>query len=331
MNEAPPLPDEFPAPPIAYRDRRTGLILFGIAQIVLGVLSLLMVALVVIGQVMLSHSTGTPMAVRWIIPSILTYVLLAIALIWIGIGSIQCRRWARSLLLVFSWFWLGMGVLMVPMMAWLLPRILAKAPTGGQPMPKEAMLLIVAVEIVMVGVFFILLPGAFVLFYRSPHVKATCEARDPRPRWTDACPLPVLAVPSLLCPGAGTMVLLALTGFAVFPFFGTFLTGFPGGILMIGAATLFFWAARGCYRLQPRAWWTLLILILVFAVSGLLTFAQADLIELYEKMGYPQAQIDLMRQYNWMDGQTMMWISMLWILPILGYLLWIKRYFPKAS
>ena len=43
-------------------------------------------------------------------------------------------------------------------------------------------------------VFFILVPAVWTFFYNSRHVKATGEAPDPVTRWTDACPLPVLAI-----------------------------------------------------------------------------------------------------------------------------------------
>jgi hypothetical protein len=118
---------------------------------------------------------------------------------------------------------------------------------------------------------------------------------------------------------------------AIFPFFGTFLTGLPAAGLTLATCVLFFWIGLGCYRLQPWAWWALAIAVCVFGLSGVLTFSQADMIELYEKMGYPQAQINLLRQYNWMDGPTMMSISLLWLFPVYGYLFWIKRYFPKIG
>ena len=66
---------------------------------------------------------------------------------------------------------------------------------AGQPqLPPVAKLMIVLIPFLMMGFVFVLLPIAWVLFYRSRHVQATCEARDPVARWTDACPLPVLAL-----------------------------------------------------------------------------------------------------------------------------------------
>ena len=329
MHEAPPLPGDPPAPPFVYRDRRTGLVLFGVLEILIGVLCLLLAGFMVLGQIMMSHTTGTPLSLRLVLPSVLSYIIFAVGFVWLGIGSTQCRRWARALVLIVAWLWLAMGVLMVPMMAYLMPRILANPGPGGQSLPREAVVMIVVFQILFIGIFFILLPGTLLLFYRSPHVKSTCEARDPTPSWTDACPLPVLAVACLLCLGSAMMASFAATGFAIFPFFGTFISGVPAIILMLGLAGPFFWIGRSWYRLNVAGWWALVIAMLTLSVSSVLTFARADMIEMYEKLGYPQAQIDLIRQHGWMDSRFMMWASLIWIVPMFAYLLWAKRYFAK--
>ena len=331
MNEVPPIHDVPPNLPPSYRDRRIGLILFGVLEIVLGVLCLLMAGGMVIGQLMLARSAGTPASLQTIIPGMLFYPGVAVALVWLGIGSIQCRRWARALMLIQAWMWLCTGLLMVPMMAWLMPKILASAPEGGQALPPGAMVVVVVIQIVFMGVFFILLPGGLVLFYRSPHVKGTCEARDRVRRWTDACPVPVLAVVCMMWWGAIVTLGLPLTGFGMLPFFGMLLTGIPGALAMIGMACVLFWIGRSWYRLNVVGWWALVTVMMVFAVSNVLTFVRVDIIEVYQKLGYPQAQIDLIQKHGWMTSGFMMWSSLFWVLPVLGYLLWAKRFFRATS
>jgi hypothetical protein len=331
MNEVPPIHDAPPILPPSYRDRRTGLILFGTLEILLGVLCLLMAGFMVLGQLMLARTTGAPANMHMLIPGMLFYAGLAVAFVWLGIGSIQCRRWARALVLIFAWVWLCTGLLMVPMMAWLMPRIMASASAGGQAMPPGAMAVIVVVQIAFMSVFFILIPGALVLFYRSRHVKETCEARDPVRRWSDACPLPVLAVACLMWWGALLMFGMPLTGLAMLPFFGLLLTGLPGALGMIGMACVLFWIGWSCYRLKVIGWWALVTVMMVFAISNVLTFVQVDMIEVYKRLGYPQAQIDLIQQQGWMTSGFMMWCSLFWILPMLGYLLWVKRFFRVTT
>ena len=55
-------------------------------------------------------------------------------------------------------------------------------------MPPGTLALIKFFAIATTFVIYIVIPGVAVLFYRSPHVKHTCEVRDPVERWTDRCP-----------------------------------------------------------------------------------------------------------------------------------------------
>ena len=118
------------------------------------------------------------------------------ALIWLGIGSIKARRWARALLLIFSWSWLIMGIFMTAIMPFVMAKVFANLPpdakTGQPAMPPAAITAMVIGMTLFFVVFFVLVPAVWTFFYNSRHVKATCEARDPVTRWTDACPLPVL-------------------------------------------------------------------------------------------------------------------------------------------
>jgi hypothetical protein len=146
-------------------------------------------------------------------------------------------------------------------------------------------------------------------------------------RWTDACPVPVLAVVCLMWCGTILMLGLPLTGLAMLPFFGMLLTGIPGALAMIRMACVLFWIGRNWYRLNVAGWWALVTMTMVFGISNVLTFARVDIIEVYKKLGYPQAQIDLIQQRGWMTSGFMMWCSLLWVLPMLGYLLWVRRFF----
>src|SRR5262245_62039640 len=99
MNEVPPIHDVPPILPPSYRDRSTGLILFGILEILVGVLCLLMAGVMVLGQMTLARSPGAPANMQMLMPGMLFYAWIAVAMVWLGIGSIQCRRWARALVL----------------------------------------------------------------------------------------------------------------------------------------------------------------------------------------------------------------------------------------
>jgi len=100
-------------------------------------------------------------------------------------------------------------------------------------------------------------------------------------------------------------------------------------MLVLGAA--FFWIGRSWYRQRVAGWWVLLCVIIAFAISSAITFSRVDIIEVYQKLGYPQAQINLIQQQGWFTSGFMMWSALIWVFPMIGYLLWAKRFFRAAS
>ena len=80
-----------------YKDRSAGLIVFGILTILLGCLAGLFVPLMLVGQAASARATSAPAPLSAILPAVLLYGILAVALVWLGIGSIMARRWARAL------------------------------------------------------------------------------------------------------------------------------------------------------------------------------------------------------------------------------------------
>ncbi len=105
-------------------------------------------------------------------------------------------------------------------------------------------------------------PGILVRFYRSPHVKATFEAKDPSLPWTDRVPAPVLALTLLF--GFGAVSGLLGVAYRAFPVFGRILTGIPATLLSsLAVGALCALLAWGTYHRRPAAWWGLGFLIWV--------------------------------------------------------------------
>jgi hypothetical protein len=336
MNEQNPvIPPIEPAPLPAFKDRSTGLMVFGILTLLLGCLVGLFVPLMFFGQMMAAKAPNAPPAnTAVILPAVAMYGCLAVALIWLGIGSIKARRWARALLLIFSWSWLVMGVFMTAVMPFFMAKVFANLPpdakTGQPAMPPAALTGMIVFMVLFFGVFFVVVPAVWTFFYSSRHVKATCETRDPVTRWTDACPLPVLGFCLWLLFGVPWMLLMPIIGHGVMPFFGMFLTGLPGSLFCLAIAAIWGYAAWLLYHLDVRGWWLILIALVVVMVSGVVTYAHHDIIEMYQLMGYPQAQIDQIQKMGLLTGNHMTWIMSLTMLPFLGYLVFIKKYLRKA-
>ena len=317
--------DDSPAVPplMEFKDRHTGLIVFGILEILLGCLCALLVPLMIWGQVMSAQATGGAPNFRMAIPGALVYALLAVAFVWLGIGSMRFRRWARALLLILSWSWLGTGVIAMGFLLVLSPKMMVSLP----PSAKTVALVVAAVIWTLI---FIIVPGVLVVFYQSKHVKATCEARDPVARWTDECPLPVLAVAVWLGFSAAAMLAMPIASNAVLPFFGVLLSGLSGTAACLLLSALWAYLAWAWCRLKPAAWWITLAILLAFSLSSILTFARVDVMEMYRLMGYPPEQMALMEQYSFLTGQTMVWWSAGFMLLMIGYVIWVKRFFRRA-
>ncbi|MGD0015914.1 MAG: hypothetical protein ABSC38_00095 [Verrucomicrobiia bacterium] len=315
-----------------FKDRRGGLICFGIIMIVIGCVCALFVPLMFLGQMMSTKATGGAPNYSMMAPAALIYALLAVAFVWLGIGSIMARRWARALLLILAWIWLVTGIFMIGFMAFFLPSVFANQPSGGHQLPETTLVVVMIVALGFISVIFLVLPGMLVLFYRSPHVKATCEARDPVVRWTDACPLPVLALSLLLGFSAVSMLPMLVVYHSVMPFFGRLLTGAPGTLLILVMIALWGYCAWAAYRLKSAGWWIILIGVGVMMASSLITFARVDPIEMYRLMGYPEQQIAQIEQYSFFKGGNLFLLMLICPLPLFGYLLWVKKYFrPPAT
>jgi hypothetical protein len=316
-----------------FKDRKVGLVIFGILTTLMGGLCILLALLMMFVSLRapLSANAGAPQSAQGMIPGMILYSGMAAVLIWLGIGSMMERRWARALLLIVSWSWLVMGVLSVGMMAIMFPHLMeamnSAAPAGQPEMPAAAKSLILVIPIIIIGVVFVILPIAWVIFYQSKHVKATCEAHDPVTRWTDRCPLPVIAVCLWLAFSAPTMLLMAVSFRGVIPFFGMFVVGPLGSAIYVLLGLLWGYSAWALYKLDRRGWWIVFGSMSLFCVSASITYSLHNVRELYVLMGTPEAQIAQIQKFGFFEGQTAAWMTLIGAAPFLGYLLYVRKFF----
>lgn len=311
-----------------FKDRKTGLVVFGILEIIMGAFCALMVPFMLIGMAAsaaLNKGPSPSMSAGTLIPSILFYILLAVWFIWMGIGSIKARRWARALLLVVSWFWLVSGLIGLIFVLVLLPDMYDQLGKSGQ-MPPQVVAVVKYMMIGFMTVFYVIIPGVLVLFYGSRHVKATCELRDPQVRWTDKCPVPVLAVSLMAGFWAACMPLMGFYGWAI-PFFGYILGGMAGALVAFVSILLLAYVAWGAYRLNIKAWWCAMLLLIIWGVSTGITFSRVSLMEYYEKMNFPPQQLEIIKQFAFTQTSGIVLFCGLWVAVALAYLLYTRRYF----
>jgi hypothetical protein len=308
-------------------------------QIILGLLAALMVPLVALGAFVSRLAPGGTMRPGQFLSGVVTYAFIAAALLALGIGSVQMKRWARALTLVTSWYWLIMGALVTALLTAVLPVTMRGAlaqmkPGGGySPSPEMSagiMAVFLTLIIVFIAFFLVLVPIAFVIFYSRKDVAETCGRRDPVERWTDQTPLPVLGASVVFFTGALYQLLSGMT-MPMFPFFGRYLIGVAASLCLVVMAAIDIYLAIALFRLQSSGWWIAAFATATRLVSIAITYARADLMQAYSKMGMSDAQLQVLNSNPMLRGHVFLWWGLIAMLLFFGYLLWLKRYFDTPS
>jgi len=329
-------------PGIDFKDRKTTLFVLGICQCIIGIFCAMAIPFMLLSIVMTKinpqiAAQANTSAIQ-IIPALLVYALASAWFVTMGIGSIKRRRWARALTLVSSWLWLVGGVIGLVFLVCLMPAIhsnmqaeIAKATPNGGPnqMPPGFMIIMTVMMIAMVLVMHVILPLILVLCYSGKNVKATCEHWDEKIRWTDKCPLPVLAVCVIFAIWLLSMPTFAFQNWAV-PFFGNVIESYAGAAATLCIAGVIAWLTWRLYKLDTLAWWGSVIFVIAWFTSFILTFGGEKIWIFYEKFNLPAEQIDALKETpNFQLMMVAMFIT--WQVIMLGYLVFIKRYFKKDS
>jgi hypothetical protein len=310
------------------KDRRTGLILFGILEIAIGAIFALLLPFVALMTVL--SGEFSPVAgstnLRLMIPTLSFYIVIAVTFVSLGSGSCHCKRWARTLSLMVGWIWLVTGV--ISLVVWILiaPPMFGALTAGSEEELAWTMSIVLAISTAVLGFVYVVLPAAFVLFYRSASVKATCERRDPHLSWTEKVPEPVLMLSLGHAFLAYFLLWLAAYNWAI-PFFGVVLTGGSGAVVVLSTVALSAWLTRAIYRQRSWSWWVALGLAVVMTVAAVVTLVRIDILELYEAMDYPAEQIEMLRELGIGGHWLGLWPLLILAAVYVGYLLYSRRHF----
>ena len=271
------------------------------------------------GQILVRGTDEQCKETASMIPGIAVYGIAGLVFVTLGVGSIRARRWARALWLVVSSFWLIGGVLAAAVVALLMASVAG----------VESILLIAILS--FFAVFMIGLPASLLAFYRSPHVKATCEAAAPEPCWTDGCPLPVLGAALWFASMTLTLPWMGWLYGGLYPFFGHFVRGAAGHGLWMVSGLLSGIATYGIYRRIHTLWLLGLVLVLGQGISATVTYAVVDPKELFAAMGIEGAALEQIERMGMIRPSYMIGSVAAAILPMVGLLLWARACFPKRS
>lgn len=304
-----------------YKDRRTSLIVFGILEILIGLFVGLMALMTVVGLVAGTGTPGMP-PMRFMVPVAVMYLGIAALFVTLGIGSMMAVRWARALNLVVSWWWMVIGVLSCLALVVMLPRMFDTLP-ADQAAAKPVMIGCLSV---FFGLFFILLPLGFILFYRSPSVKATVEARDPVHRWTDDVPLPLLIF-SVWMIGGAAITLLCGFMYPSFPVGRWMLRGAAVPALMLAIVLLMLYIGFGMLRRKASAWWAAVGMTALGAGWGAIFMGGGtDLVAWYREIGMAvdPKQMEMI-QTMYANPLFIGWVFLFWG-AYLAFLIYLRRF-----
>lgn len=322
----PPLPNEEP-----FLDRRSGLRVFGVLEIVMGAGVCLMVPVTYFGAVFGPRLRGQPSNQVFLMPTLLLLAGFGAGIVWLGFGSFRARRWARALLLILGWIGLVLGASVVAMLPLTLGTMDEAMKQAGQEVPAAVLTVIKIITVVISAVIYLGIPLALVLFYRSRQVKRTCEKYDPDESWTDRCPLPVLAACLLLaCGGICGLTMLPSSGSAI-PFGDRLITGWPSRALWLALSGLALWFAWRFYHLDRRAWIAGLVTALVLWAGWIYSLHTVGLERYYRAIGLSQQEVRLVMNSPLLRGNTLTWLTLIGVVPYVAFFLWIGRYFPSPK
>ncbi len=317
----------------ALKDRSSWLIFFGVVEIIMGGVAALYIPLMIFSMRVSQRGelSGAPaVPLRSLFPILFLYGVLAVFWVILGIGSIKATRWARALSLIAGWFWLIAGGIGILAILFNIPNMTRIMKESGGNMPDTFILGIIIFQIAVLFILFIALPLVFILFYGSPGVKATVERRDPKVRWTDRVPLPVLALCLLQVFGAVQMLSNLGLGMGL-PVFDKVLEGPLRVTVTVGISIILLFLAWNVYHLRMVGWLGTLVLFILGTASSLVTFNKIDLMDMYSRMGYQGKQLEMMKKMQVWTSTQMVWgiiiSSVLW----LGFLWYVRRFFKRTN
>jgi hypothetical protein len=255
------------------------------------------------------------------------YGLMAAVFFAGGIGSIQCRNWARILMLVVSGLWLAFGLLTTVIMAFVVPTVMRQQAIEHYPGLEHTIL---AVMIAVTAFLGIIMPAGFLFFYTRPSVRATCLApindRAAAAAAGETLPVPVAILGALYALGSlSVLALLFIKPVAIL--FGVVLHGLPGAAVYLTYFIFMGYASWMIFRRELIGWQLALGITLFGMVSALVSyFRQPDITKLLDEMEFLGPTPPIYKQFP--HFASMVWLgTLVMLVAYLAFIWYTRRYF----
>lgn len=292
------------SPALPYKDRAGWLIAFGIVEILLAALSLLLGTLALISSLFSSRPqvAGMPAGVHaaGVIIIVGFYAVIAAFFVLAGIGSIRQRNWARILMLIGSALWLAFGVLGTLFFLFVLPKIMGThhaVPPGAQHVERVVM----GMMVLMAIVFGILLPVTFLIFYTRKSVRATClahgaaqaEAGDSSRRLK----VPVIIMVVWEAFSALSLLFTLILPMHIACFFGYIVRGWTTVALMLVFSGLSAAAAWLIYKMRLAGWTIAFWKLLFYGSSAVVSLVSGSMSRLFVETSQASGQAQFLQLF----------------------------------
>jgi len=311
-----------------YKDQRVGLIIFGslgiLAACLCGLLCLLFVAVTVRAAGDVAQTTPATL-----VQFIGFYGGVVVALIWLGVGSIMCKKWAAAVILAVGWLWLicgTIGLMVLLGMHDVFDRAMMQAfKDAGQMPPQGVVMTTKIVAFLFFSLINLVIPAAIVFFYSRRATRLTCATRDPRPRWTDGIPIPALMAAAMLALSAYGVILSVAN--PAWPIFTILLKGALARIAILVQGTLLALAAWGAFRLKPWSWWLGWLVPLFMMLSFTVFIYTAGMNSYLEIFGADANQRKVLETSPFVETRSWLWLFIAYPIVFTAFMLWVKRHF----
>lgn len=244
---------------------------------------------------------------------IIGYYLIAIVFIPLGYGHLKTRRWARTLSLTSLWFWLVVGVPLIPVSLFLLFSVKELSPASA------------LIIVIFLGLSYLVFPWLLIWFYQSKDVRLTFEAKDPKSYWIEELPLPILVLCSLfLFYAIALHIPIFFKG--IFPLFGVLLFDLQGILLIDISIIWLVCLIWGTLRLKIWAWWGSLLYFGLMTFSVILTLSMLSLSDILSQMNFPPTEMEALQGLPFQGFHFAVLIGIP-LLFTLGLIIYSRRYF----